>query len=67
MHGKWQAFSALSSAVMLRFSWSVVMLHVLETFLFHDTKLQRKIIVVWSKVAFFAAVVERDDGILFYS
>lgn len=35
--------------------------------LFHDTKLQRKIIVVWSKVAFFAAVVERDDGILFYS
>lgn len=34
MHGKWQAFSALSSAVMLRFSWSVVMLHVLETFCF---------------------------------
>lgn len=33
-YGKWQAFSALSSAVMLRFSWSVVMLHVLETFCF---------------------------------
>lgn len=35
----------------VQISWSVVMLHVLET-LFHDTKLQRKIIVVWSKVAF---------------
>lgn len=47
---KMVSFSPLSSALMLRFPWSVVM--VLDTFCFMAQKLQRKMTVVWSTVAF---------------